>query len=337
MVIARRQRETQRPVTSAKIFSFFFSSSPTSFHLAGWPAPTWPGSSHSVREFIPERRRSATPTTNLYRKNKNKKSATRGRVPCCCWAHKRHLRITHTHTASGRIMKNHHVTGSLFVTLLAVSLVSFFFFFLVPKKNGNDYFSFFVCLTSSLIPLNLLNMWWPRLSGIFFFSGRFFACTHIGLNIITWQWWRHPLSWLIIASTIITKTKLVVVNFFPPSENFYRRLYYLLPDDPLRGEIGTDEWFHSKAKKKKWWRAGPCGICVLTLKNSLRQCIVFLIIALSTTTHTLQYTRPGSQATHKTPRSILSTLCSACVWAVCNVPAARRVCRHCVQLLWLSE
>jgi hypothetical protein len=92
-------------------------------------------------------------------------------------------------------------------------------------------------------------MCWPRLSGIFFFSGRFFACTHIGLNIITWQWWRHPLSWLIIAPTIITKTKLVVVNFFFPLWKFYRRLYYLLPDDPLRGEIGTDEWFHSKAKK----------------------------------------------------------------------------------------
>lgn len=96
MVIARRQRETQARHVR-KNFLFFSFLLPLSFHLAGWPAPTWPGSSHSVREFIPERRRSATPTRNLYRKIKIKKSPTRGRCSLLFVAHKRHLRITHTH------------------------------------------------------------------------------------------------------------------------------------------------------------------------------------------------------------------------------------------------
>jgi hypothetical protein len=43
-------------------------------------------------------------------------------------------------------MKNHHVTGSLFVTLLAVSLVSFFFLFGTEEK-WKLFFILFFCLS----------------------------------------------------------------------------------------------------------------------------------------------------------------------------------------------
>lgn len=83
-------------------------------------------------------------------------------------------------------MKNHHVTGSLFVTLLAVSLVSFFFLSGTEEK-WKWFFLFFFYLSDVITysSESTQHVLAPSVRYFLFFSGRFFACTHIGLNIIT--------------------------------------------------------------------------------------------------------------------------------------------------------
>jgi hypothetical protein len=177
----------------------------------------------------------------------------------------------HTEQNQRENMKNHHVTGSLFVTLLAVSW-NLFCLSLVVVVSDVIWNISTCCGRLSRLPVSGAS--WPL-----FFTLYYYTTAHIDLNI-SFKW-RHPyfLSWLIIvhrlSRTQQEKKEISREIFFPLSSSssgvllktfifihFYiAALNYLLRRPVERRKTMNDFiWKKKKRKKRKERNVLQCSV-----------------------------------------------------------------------------